>query len=138
MISTHLKVGILEVDLCQLMGRTRYVDDDSFSSKNLAHNEVREQEMAQMVRSEMHFKSVCRLRVVFYGHDASIVDHGVEAVNARVDCLRCPLHRGVVAEVERDDRNVNLRIDLLDLVHDRLDLGLAATGENNALWIGRC
>jgi hypothetical protein len=118
------------------MAGTRHIYDHPFGSNDLAHEEVRKQEVTQMIGSELHFKSVCGLCVVFYGHDTRIVDQDVKAVNAGVDRLRCLVYRGVVAEIERHDHNINLGINFLDLVHDRLDLGLTATGKNYSPWIG--
>ena len=71
------------------MPRTRYVDDHSLGGHDLAHKKIREQEVAQVIRCEMHFKPVCGLCVVFNGHDTRVVDETVKAVNARVDGLRC-------------------------------------------------
>lgn len=100
------------------------------SSKNLGHDQIRQEEMSDMVGAKLGFNSIHGL-AKGTGHDCRVVDQDVDLLDASIDD-RCSLsYRRLVAEVDADELRLHLWMNGMDTINDGLDLGQGTTSKDN-------
>jgi hypothetical protein len=73
--------------------------------------------------------------VLPWGHDPSIVDKNVDLVRDSFDLFNCLTDRMIVQQVKLN-KNVHIRVYLLNLFYHWSDLVLSMTGEDDSLGAG--
>ena len=133
---TYIKVDVIKANLTKTVAIAGHDDDAGrLACQDFVYNEVRQQKVAEVVSSKMHFHAV-RRQTKRMGHDPRAVrDHvdmlgiipGVDLCRGLADGFKAGK---VDNELPRGDVGV-LRSDCLQLL---VKLGLAAAGEDEQSW----
>ena len=125
--STYVEVDIL-AKLSKCIHHTRHINDNPFHLRHLLHNQVRQQKVAQMIRSELSLVALLADAVVLEGPDSGIVYEDVDVVNGGIDLSRGFANRGEGEEIQANECCLDVRIHFVDFFDDGLDFGLASAG----------
>ena len=130
---TYLEVGVIQIRFSELITQTCNVyNGGSFpGSKHLIHEQACEEEMSDMVRSELTFDPVFRRRVFLWCHDPSIVDDNINLFSRAFDLFRCFTDGVIVEQIEFDVCCFNRRVYVLDLFNHGGDLVFRTAGKDN-------
>lgn len=92
--------------------------------------------MAEIARSELALHPIHGLLKATHSHDPGVIDEDVKSVYEAVDFGGCFTHRCVIGEVALDEGDIDLGIDLVDLVYDRVYFDPVAASEQKPAGIG--
>ena len=131
MTRTYLETIIIEPHLLSLMPRAAHIDDPRalLGREQLGHDQIREQEMSDMVSGELGLQPVNALRIR-HGHDGRIIDQSVDGLSIRIDFLARLADLILRAEVELEEPSGNGRRGGLEGCFRGLQFGQVAAGED--------
>ena len=89
-----------------------------------------------MIEPELALYALDRGLEILHRHDASTVYEDVNLLDASVNRGRSATDGGLVREVQLDKGYLDATVSLPDLLENRGDFGLGATGQDDLRWAG--